>query len=484
MICIPITASTNDEAVEMIRHAEKQADILELRIDMVKNPDMRKLLKSTKKPKIVTNRKKSEGGLFEGSEEGRLAMLGEAISLGADYIDIELSSGTESIAELVRKKGKSCIIVSYHNLSETPDDLNGIYVKIIETGCDIVKIATFANDITDNIRLIEIAKKSRAEGKKIIAVCMGEKGEISRILYRVFGGFLTYASAEQGKESAPGQLTAGMMRSVYCADRLDEKTGIYGTVGRPAKYSRGIFLFNPTYQRLGLNNVQLRLEVDDLGKFMKEIKKINIRGFSVTTPYKEEVMQYLDELDEAAGLIGAVNTVVVRGGRLKGYNTDGMGAKLALKEKTSLAGKDVVIIGAGGAAKAIAFELSREKCRITILNRTIEKAKELAGRTGCRYGAIGKLAETGYDILINCTSVGMSPNDSETPVGKQFLKNIVMDIVYKPVETRLLREAREMGCETVDGISMLFYQALGQFELWTGMKAPEGMMREFLWKSL
>src|SRR3989338_605972 len=175
MICVPITGKTTERAIEDIRRAESIADILEIRFDCIKNPDVEKIMKATGKPKIVTNRKKSEGGFFEGSESERIRLLRHAVDF-AHRTDIELGSWA-SAASLKSKRSK--LIVSYHNFHETPKNLEDIYKKAKKTGCDIIKIATFANDITDNIRIIELAKKARKEGQKIIALCMGEKGEIS-----------------------------------------------------------------------------------------------------------------------------------------------------------------------------------------------------------------------------------------------------------------------------------------------------------------
>ncbi len=485
MICIPITAKTEQEALDcMETAAARGADIIELRIDCMESPRLGRLLSARKKPVIVTCRKKEEGGFYRGSEDERIALLKDAISLGAEYVDVELSSGSDSIKMLADGRGSCRLIVSFHNLKGTPADIGEmrrVFAEMEGVGCDIAKVATFANDIVDNIRMFESVKDLKTP---FIAVCMGEKGELSRILYRVFGSFLTYAALDSGMESAAGQIQFSLMKDVYRADRLNRKTRILGTIGRPARYSRSFYMFNPVYEKLGLNLVHMKFEVDSLDDFLREIRKLNPAGFSVTTPYKEQVIRHLDSMDENAGKIGAVNTISVRDSSLIGHNTDGMGAKKALLEKTAIRGKVVVIIGAGGAAKSVAFELSMEGCRLFILNRTVERARQVAEKLGCGYGPISDLDKIEYDILINCTTVGMSPNDGETPVPKAQLRGVVMDVIYKPPVTRLLKEAKEAGCMTVDGLAMLLHQATGQFELWTGKKAPIEIMRESLWKSL
>lgn len=269
---------------------------------------------------------------------------------------------------------------------------------------------------------------------------------------------------------------------------IDAKTKLCCLIGNPVEHSMSPAIHNVGYKTLGLNYAYLAFKVLNLKPAIQGIKALGIRGVSVTLPHKVEVLKYLDKIDSKAKEIGAVNTIVNANGILKGYNSDCLGAIKALKEKTNIAGKKVVLLGAGGAARAIAVGLKVQKANITILNRTVSKAKKLVQliKLG-KFGGLDKLQLIkSADILINATSVGMYPRINITTVPKKFLhpKLIVFDIVYNPKETRLIKEAKSISCKTIYGYKMLLYQAITQFELFTGYKAPVEIMEKTLIKSL
>jgi 3-dehydroquinate dehydratase/shikimate dehydrogenase len=250
----------------------------------------------------------------------------------------------------------------------------------------------------------------------------------------------------------------------------------------------GPVLHNTCFQAEDINAVYLPFRVEDLSAFVNGFKTLNVSGYSVTIPHKQAIMGLLDELDPLASSVGAVNTVVNRGGRLKGYNTDSTAATKVIEEGlaedgTTLRGKKITIVGAGGAARAVAFGLKQKKAKITIVNRTEARAEALAGDLGCDHRGLGELGKLDTDILVNCTSVGMHPNINDMPVPADVLRPgmWVFDAVYNPPETRLLREAAARGCRTLDGVRMFVLQAAQQFELWTGRSAPvqpmEGIIR-------
>ena len=480
MICIPITARSAEDTVSEMISASKHADIVELRIDYI--PELQNAeacieesLKRKTKPVIITNRPEREGGKFNGSEQDRLRLLQKAIDLGADYVDVEY----DSIKQITRRNS-SKIIISHHNFKETPHDLSKIYDEICQQKPDIVKIVTHANDITDNIRIFELLQSTNIP---TISFCMGELGYISRILTGKFGGFLTFASLEKGKESAPGQLTADELSKIYHFKDINKETKLYGIIGNPVSHSMSPAIHNAAFTEKGLNNVYVPLKIANIDTFMKECREIDFQGFSVTIPHKESVLPLLDDLDPNARRIGAINTIVNRNGKLTGYNTDCMaaviGLECSLKETDeTLNNKKVSIIGAGGAARAIAFGLKEKGCDITIFNRTIERAEKLSHDVKCKFESFEEIHQIDSDILINTTSIGMFPNVDQTPVPKNILKEgmIVFDAVYNPIETRLLREANENGCHTVNGLSMFINQAAEQFRLWTNIDAPIELM--------
>jgi 3-dehydroquinate dehydratase/shikimate dehydrogenase len=233
----------------------------------------------------------------------------------------------------------------------------------------------------------------------------------------------------------------------------------------------------------GLNNVYVPLKVSSIGTFIKEYRKMDFQGFSVTIPHKESVLPFLDDIEHTAEKIGAINTIVRQDGKLTGYNTDCMAAIIGLecgleKNRDTLNNKKISIIGAGGAARAIAFGLKEKGCDITIYNRTIERAERLSNDVKCKFERFEGINKLDSDILINTTPIGMFPEVDRTPVPENVLKEgmIVFDAVYNPIETKLLRDARERGCRTVNGLTMFINQAAEQFRLWTNIDPPIKLM--------
>jgi len=475
MICIPITAATTQDALRDMQTASAWADIIELRLDYIENPDLPRLLADKPKPVIVTITPREENGMFTGTDAERQALLEQAISLGADYIDCNM--GWHALPRLLSIKGKTRIIVSSHNYDETPADLTEIYREIEATGADVVKIATFANQISDNVRMLELIRKAE---KDSIGICMGAKGEPSRILAPSCGALLTFASLDTGRESAPGQIPAETMRSIYNCSRLNRDTKLFGLIGNPVNKSRGYILFNRLFQHYDLNMGYLNFPVDDMDDFMTSFGRI-LSGFSITMPHKQAAASYLDATDAISERIGAVNTVVNLKGRLLGCNTDTVGIVKPLLQRTDLKEKRVTLLGAGGAARAAAAALIEQGAIVTILNRTVAKAEQLARELGCASGELDAFNPDATDILVNMTSVGMHPDINATPIPVEKLRDmIVFDGVYNPPETLLLRMAARTGCMVIPGIEMFINQAAEQFRLWTGIDPDLRLMKEIL----
>ncbi|MFH1285442.1 MAG: shikimate dehydrogenase [Candidatus Micrarchaeota archaeon] len=487
MIAIPIISRTSEEALKEIALASQLADILELRLDRINSPHVSALIHACKKPSIATNRRADEGGKYKGSERARLSVLKDAVSAGADYVDLEMSSSAEAIhmlqALLKENKSKTKLILSYHNFEKTDaSEIENAYECMKRLACDIIKIVTYAQKLEDNLAIFNLLKRAKLENQKIIAFCMGEKGEISRVLAPAFGSFLTFGSLERGKESAPGQIPAELLRNVYRVNELNEKTKIYGLIGNPVNKSKGYLIHNAAFKKLKLNAVYMNFLVEDVDSFFTHFKGF-FSGLSVTMPHKEAAVRHLDKVDETARAINAVNTIVVKDNKLMGYNTDITGALQPLEKRTTLKGKNVVLLGAGGVSKAIAYAVSKQGARLTILNRTVEKAEKLARSLNRRFGAPEELYSLSPkpEILINATSIGMFPLVNESPVEASFLKNmLVFDSVYNPRETKLLREAKANGCEIISGEELFLAQAAEQFKLFTGKPAPLEEMKKVL----
>jgi shikimate dehydrogenase len=272
---------------------------------------------------------------------------------------------------------------------------------------------------------------------------------------------------------------------------IDAQTELYGVIGNPVRHSLSPMIHNGFFKRLGWNAIYLAFEVKNLEEALRGIKGLEVRGVSVTIPFKTEVIPFLDKIEGLAKKIGAVNTIVNRGGKLIGYNTDCEGALGALEEKINLRGKKIVLLGAGGAARAIGFGLKGRDYQFIISNRSKKRGEGLSKELGCDYLPMSSLVrmevgELEADVVINATSLGMVPRDGETPIPKKLLKEgmMVMDIVYQPLQTRLLREAKEKGCLTVDGLEMFIRQGVAQIEIWTGRGLEIGQIRKDLHRAL
>ena len=259
---------------------------------------------------------------------------------------------------------------------------------------------------------------------------------------------------------------------------IDQQTRLYGVVGYPVSHSLSPAMHNAAFAASGLNAVYLAFETQDIDGCLKGMRALGIRGMSITIPHKSEVMPLLDEVDGLAKRIGAVNTICNDSGRLVGYNTDAVGAIKALEEKVELTGKTCTIVGAGGAARAIGFILKENSVEVKVANRSFERGRALARSLDCPFLTLDQLGKISADILINTTPVGMAPLKGHCLVPEQSLTKgmVVMDIIYNPIETRLLSIARARGCLTINGVGMFIHQGAEQFRLWTGLEAPVDTM--------
>jgi len=267
---------------------------------------------------------------------------------------------------------------------------------------------------------------------------------------------------------------------------IDQYTEVYGVIGNPVRHSLGPVMHNAAFREKGINAVYLAFEITDLKDCIKGVRSLGIKGLSVTIPFKSDIIPFLDDMDDLAEGIGAVNTVVNEKGRLKGHNTDAAGALRALEEKTDVSGKRAIIIGAGGAGRAIGFVLKQRGLEIVIANRSVDRAMQLCRSLGCEFIQLDNLPDAHGDILINATPVGMSPDMDISPVSEKAFKEgmVVMDIIYNPFKTRFLAVAETRGCMVINGLPMFIYQGAEQFGLWTGLDAPIAVMNEAVKKRL
>ncbi|MFK7819000.1 MAG: shikimate dehydrogenase [Planctomycetaceae bacterium] len=490
MICVSIGRTRHKMVVAEHKHlAEKGAELIELRLDWLsRRPDLARLTNNRPTPVVVTCRSRDDKGRWRGTEDQRLAILREAIVSGVEYVDLE---GT--IAGKIPRYGDTKRIVSYHNFEETPDHLPDILEDLEGKDPDIVKIVTTANTPADNVRMLELVATAKVP---VVGFCMGELGIPSRILCGKYGSPFTYASFSKERELAPGQLSYAETRAIYGFDRIDKDTKVFGLLGDPVAHSHSPFIHNAAFRKLKLNAVYIpfRVPPELLSETIDEFDRLRFRGYSVTIPHKEEALTK-GIADEIASDVGASNTLFRRNKKWHATNTDYSAAVEALQDVLDARPPDkdkqiedrrVLILGAGGVAKAIALAMVRKGASVVIANRGKKRGKGLAEKLGCQAINWENRGSEHADIVINCTSVGMHPKVDETPYEEHWLREnaIAFDTVYTPENTLFLKNAKLRGCETVSGLDMFVRQAAHQFRIFTGQEPPTEYMRDTLRKWL
>lgn len=481
---MPVTEAGAEEFLAAIGRAAVEADAVELRFDLLDEGELRRVLDELPgvidglDAKIIfTFRPGEQGGGRDLTLTERRRFwesLAPELRARLDYADLEADL-VESYAGQAPPVSWERVICSEHDFLHTPADPGAIYDRLSATPARVVKIATRAEKITDCVRLFDLM--DRAGDRPVIALGMGMAGMATRVLGVSRGAFLTFAALAPGAESAPGQPTIEEMRDLYRVGELSRESEIYGVIGYPVGHSRSPMIHNSAFRAAGRDAVYLPFEVADLGEFIKLMvnprtrgMEWNLRGLSVTIPHKTAIRDYLDRVDEAADCIGAVNTVVIEGDELVGYNTDAIGAMRPLEGLVELKGADAAVIGAGGAARAVVYGLSERGARVRVYARDAARAASLAAEFGCSGAGIGEF-DGRADVVINCTPVGMkghSEGGSPVAVEKLSGAGLVYDLVYNPEETELLKQARACGCRTLGGLPMLEAQAAEQYRLWTG----------------
>ncbi len=455
------------EALRKLKSVNKSADLVELRIDGIIDLDLQKLLRKPRPKVIVTNRRAEEGGKFTGTAEEQLSILTEAATLGAEYIDIEMSWGIKTVNKLIANSRRASVIVSYHNFRETPDDIAVIYKSMRATKTDIIKIAAVAKAIEDNKKIFDICEKAKKHRQPMIALCMGEYGEISRILAGKHGCFLSFGPLNPSEATALGQHTINDLKNIFRIHTLNSHTKVFGLVGNPVSHSKGIVFHNRVFARRSVNAVYVNFLVDNLNSFFSTYREM-ITGMSITMPFKQEVIPLLDHISEHAYVLGVVNTVVKQKRKLHGYNTDLPAIASLLKRQTSLRNKNVVVLGTGGTSRTMTFAALANGAHTTVVGRTLEKTQSLARQLGCNATTYDGIQDLPCDILMNGTSVGMAGNELDQKlIPKKFLRNgmIVFDAVYNPPITQLLKDAEAAGCGIITGVEFFNRQAQLQSKL-------------------
>jgi 3-dehydroquinate dehydratase/shikimate dehydrogenase len=490
-ICVVIGRTRHKMVqIEIQEAAERGARMIELRLDfLAKAPDFKRLLANKPGALVATVRRPQDGGRWSGSEEERRMLLRQAIVGGFDWVDVETD-----IAEEIRRFKNVKRIVSYHNLREVPADLERIHERMCQQDADVVKLAVTAQHPVDNLRVLKLLAKPAVP---TVAFCMGDLGIPSRILGAKFGAPFAYVAFNKERGIAPGILSYDELKQVYHYGRINKDTKVFGVIGDPVAHSLSPLIQNAAFHALGINAtyVPFRVPRASLEDFLKQFDHLPVHGYSVTIPHKETAASLAREKDAAVELTHAANTLVRSDHGFIAYNTDFQAFRDSLTANLpgamegmpgTLHSRTALILGAGGVARAVGHALRRGGASVMIANRNHERGLQLAEEVGCR--AIDWAARHNVicDTLINCTSVGMHPNIDDSPIHASFLKPglTVMDLVYTPETTLLVKEARSRGCHLVTGVDMFVRQAALQFELFTGQAAPLELMRRVVKRTL
>src|ERR1700730_5464219 len=484
-VCVAVIGSDANAMAEKAELLVRDNSFLEFRLDYLSKPALalpkiKRFLESHPGTVVIaTCRRVASGGKFRASIASQLDVLSKAAAAGCQLVDVELQTAAKIKPEPLQKlRTRAALILSFHDFRGTKK-LDESLEKMRAYPADFYKIVSTATTLADNVTMIKFLAH-QGDRHSLVGMCMGEQGLISRVLGVRAGSVFTFASAVAGEETAPGQVTAQELRNVYRIEQVDVATRVYGVAGDPVAHSLSPAIMNAAFRRENVNAVYLPLHAKTLKDLLTCVREIPIHGISVTMPYKEAILPYLDNTDAHTTKIGACNTVVrAQDGKLYGFNTDTSGVVRPLERRlTTLQDAKILVLGAGGAARAAVFGLKERGAEVFILNRSLAAAQKLARRARARTLKRPDLKKMSFDVIINATPVGMG-NSQESPLNQDEIKaRYVFEMIYDPPETRLMKLARAAGAEVIPGVEMFVHQAARQFEIWTGKPAPwDDMLR-------
>ena len=483
-VCVAIVGSTAQEMVDKATEAVRENSFVEFRLDYLDKPlaalpKLKQFLSERSEvTAIATCRRVSMGGKFKGTIAAELEILEKAAATGFHLIDVELQT-CESMkrAQLDKLRGHgAALIISFHDFAATKD-LDEVFERIQKYHPEFVKVVSTAKHLSDNVAMMRFLERTR-DLANVVGIVMGEQGIISRVLGLRAGSAFTFAAASVGEETGPGQIAARTLQETYRIDQLDAATKVYGVAGNPVKHSLSPLMMNTAFRRETVNAVFLALQTSRLTDLLTLVREVPISGLAVTMPLKTEILKHLERTDPLSEKVGACNTVVrSQDGKLYGFNTDVAAVVRPLERRLPLKGARILVIGAGGAARAAVFGLKDKGAEVFVMNRTPEPGQKLARQAKAKTFKREQLAKTSFDVILNATPAGMpgiKPQSVLEP--KEINARLVFDLVYNPLETPLIRMAREKNIPVVTGVEMFVHQGARQFEIWTGKPAPEEEM--------
>jgi 3-dehydroquinate dehydratase/shikimate dehydrogenase len=483
-VCVAIAASNPVEMVQKADVIVRDNPFIEFRLDYLPKPALALVKLKTfveyhpEALVIVTCRRAVNGGKFRGSVASQVDVLAKAAAQGCHLVDIELESASQlKQSDFNRLRRSANLILSFHDFRGTKK-LEETFAKMQHYPADFIKIVSTANSLYDNVVMMKFLEKY-SHTHSLVGVCMGEQGVISRLLVVRAGSQFTFAALSAEEATAPGQIAARALRDTYRIDQVDAATRVYGVAGDPVAHSLSPVMLNTAFRRENVNAVFLGLHAKSIEDLLACVRDIPINGLSITMPYKEQILKHLDKTDPWTARIGACNTVVrAQDGKLYGFNTDVNGVVRPLEIRLRLQGAKILVLGAGGAARAAVFGLKERGADVYILNRTAAPAQTLAKQARAKAINRTQLKKMEFEVIINATPVGMEGNRDPLLLSEQELKaKFFFEMVYTPAETKMVKMARARGLHVILGAEMFVQQGARQFEIWTGKPAPLAEMQ-------
>ncbi len=487
-LCVAIRGETPAELWQRAAALGEESRFVEFRLDSLAKPaaalpGLKDFLSHNRDfTAIATCRRKQYGGSFTGALTAELEILSKAAEAGCQIVDLEVESAEHmKAAQMARFRAGlravgTSLLISFHDFTRTKGlEQAADRIQVFEP--DYVKVVSTARNLSDNLAVLRLIE-NRSLSSHVVGIAMGEEGLLSRALGPRAGAAFTFASPDDGTETAPGQVTVRTLLDLYRLEQIDQATRLFGVAGYPIGHSLSPLMHNTAFRRESVNAVMLPLKVKALDDMLNVIRELPLSGVAVTMPLKEEVLPHLANMDPLTARIGACNTLRTGAdGKLYGFNTDVAGVVRPLERRMRLHGARIVVLGAGGAARAAVFGLVEQGAEVFVVNRTHEKAVSLARKAKAKSLKQDQLAKQKFDVLINTTPCGMTGIKQALPIKETELNaNLVFDMVYNPLDTPLLRLAHKRGLHIISGLEMFVQQGARQFEIWTGKPAPEAEM--------
>lgn len=476
MLVAVISEKNSHDVIQKIKDVSVSCDIVEVGFDKflsIDAADVRVMRDKIKQPVIFTLRPKHQGGQFGEVEDKRLSVLMQLGLANPDYIDFEYTISEDFIEEFHSTYPAVKIIRSYHDFERTPQELTAILAQMIHRNCAVYKIVTMANSSVDVLRMMHFVKEA-TKSYIVVGHCMGEVGVPSRVIAPILGSYFQYVSLSEYDTPAPGILSQQTSVEIYRAKENNLNTKIYAVLGDPVSKSLGHIFHNDYFIKHGINAVYVKFKVsnNELDEFFGLLTGLPFQGFSVTMPLKKDIKRFVNYFDNGSEKIGAINTLRINLDNISALNTDGIGAISSVEKIKKVSGKKMLIIGAGGSARAIAFEAKkRGVASIVVINRTLAHCDDLVRELNCvcyDFDSIENASEEIFDFAFNTLPFTAELSETTLAKLKTFFSNqtVVMDINYQSSQSRFVSLANQCQSHVVAGYEMFVEQALMQQKYW------------------